>query len=68
MFQNKALAFERPEMRDRRLSTKSKLKWGQIQNQAQEDSICDIASSADNIGPKTTRSPMLIEHRSSHLN
>jgi hypothetical protein len=31
-FQNKALASERTEMRDRRLSTKGKLKLGQIQN------------------------------------
>jgi hypothetical protein len=38
-FQNKALAFEKPEMRDRRLSTKAKFKRGQIQNRAQEDSI-----------------------------
>jgi hypothetical protein len=38
-FQNKALASERPEMRDRRLSTKVKLKGGQMQNRAQEDSI-----------------------------
>jgi hypothetical protein len=39
MFQNKELASERTEMRDRRLSTKAKLKGGQMQNQAQEDSI-----------------------------
>jgi hypothetical protein len=30
MFQNKAPASERPEMRDRRLSTKMKLKGGQM--------------------------------------
>jgi hypothetical protein len=29
-FQNKALASERPEMRDRKLSTKAKLKGGQM--------------------------------------
>jgi hypothetical protein len=38
-FQNNALASERPEMRDKRLSTKAKLKGGQMQNRAQEDSI-----------------------------
>jgi hypothetical protein len=38
-FENKALASERPEMRDRRLSTKAKLKGCQMQNRAQEDSI-----------------------------
>jgi hypothetical protein len=37
--QNKALAFKKPKMKDRRLSTKAKLKGGQIQNRAQEDSI-----------------------------
>jgi hypothetical protein len=31
-FQNKALAFKRPEMRDRRLLTKMKLKGGEVQN------------------------------------
>jgi hypothetical protein len=38
-FQNKALAFKRPKMRDRGISTKTKLKGGQMQNLAQEDSI-----------------------------
>jgi hypothetical protein len=38
-FQNKAFASKRPEMRDRRLVTKVKLKGSQVQNQAQEDSI-----------------------------
>jgi hypothetical protein len=55
-------------MRDRRLATKAKLKRSQMQNQAREDSIRNIASSADSIGPKAPRSPMLIEHRPSHLN
>jgi hypothetical protein len=30
--------------------------------------IRDIARSADSIGPKASRSPMLIEHRPNHLN
>jgi hypothetical protein len=68
MFQNKAFASKRPEVRDRRLVTKAKLKGGQIQNQAQEDPIRDIASGANSIGPKAPMSPMLIEHRPSHLN
>jgi hypothetical protein len=38
-FQNKALATERPEMRDRWLASKAKLKGGQMQNQVQEDPI-----------------------------
>jgi hypothetical protein len=67
-FQNKAFASKRPEVRDRRLATKAKLKWGQMQNRAQEDPIRDIASGANSIGPKVARSPMLIEHRPSHLN
>jgi hypothetical protein len=37
--QNKALAFERLEMRDKRLLTKAKLKGGQMQNRAYEDLI-----------------------------
>jgi hypothetical protein len=55
-------------MRDKRLATKAKLKEGQMQNRAQEDLIRDIVCSANSIGPKAPRSPMLIEHRPSHLN
>jgi hypothetical protein len=55
-------------MRDRRLTTKAKLKGGQMQNRVQEDSIRNIASGANSIGLKVPRSPMLIEHHSSHLN
>jgi hypothetical protein len=68
LFQNKAFAFKWPMMRDRRLTTKPKLKGSQVQNQAQEDSIRDIIRSANSIGPKAPRSPMLIEHHPSHLN
>jgi hypothetical protein len=39
MLQDKAFATKRPEMRDRRLATKAKLKGGQMQNRAQEDPI-----------------------------
>jgi hypothetical protein len=67
-FLNKAFASKRPEVRDRRFATKAKLKWGQMQNRVQEDPIRDIASSTNSIGPKAPRSPMLIEHRPSHLN
>jgi hypothetical protein len=67
-FQNKAFASKRPEVRDRRLATKTKLKGGQMQNRAQEDPIRNIASGANSIGPKAPRSPMLIEHHPSHLN
>jgi hypothetical protein len=67
-FQNKAFTSKRPEVRDKRLATKAKLKGGQMQNRAQEDSIRNIASSANSIGPKAPRSPMLIEHHPSHLN
>jgi hypothetical protein len=66
--QDKALATNRPEMRDRRLASKTKLKGGQMQNQVQEDSIGDIAGSADSIGPKVYRSPVLIKHYPSYLN
>jgi hypothetical protein len=67
-FQNKAFASKRSEVRDRRLATKAKLNWGQMQNRAQQDSIRNIASSANSIIPKVPRSPMLIEHRPNHLN
>jgi hypothetical protein len=67
-FSNKAFASKRPEMRDRWLASKSKIKGGQMQNRAQEDSFRNIASSANSIGPKVPRSPMLIEHHPSHLN
>jgi hypothetical protein len=67
-FQDKAFAPKRLEMKYKRLTTKVKLKGSQMQNPAQEDSIRDIACSADIISPKAPRSPMLIEHRPSHLN
>jgi hypothetical protein len=55
-------------VRDRRLSTKSKLKGGQMQNRVQEDPIRNIASGANGISPKAPKSPILIEYRPSHLN
>jgi hypothetical protein len=67
-FQNKAFASKRLEVRDRRLSTKSKLKGGQMQNREQEDPIRNIASGANSIGPKASKSSMLIEHHPIHLN
>jgi hypothetical protein len=66
--QDKALATKRPEMRDGLLASKAKLKRSQVQDQAQEDSIGDIACSADSIGPRASRSPILIKHCPSHLN
>jgi hypothetical protein len=66
--QDKALATKRPKIRDGRLVSKAKLKGGQMQNRAQEDSIGDIVSSDDSISPKASRGPMLIEHCPNHLN
>jgi hypothetical protein len=68
IFQNKTFASKRPEMRDRRLATKAKLKGGQMQNRVQKDRIRNIASVVNSIGPKAPRSPMLIEYRPNHLN
>jgi hypothetical protein len=65
---DKALAANRLEMRDKRLASKTKLKGGQMQNRAQEDSIGDIAGSADSIDPKAYRSPVLIKHCPIYLN
>jgi hypothetical protein len=56
------------EMRDGQLASKAKLKESQMLNRMQEDSIRDIASSADSISLKASRSPILIEHHPSHLN
>jgi hypothetical protein len=67
-FQNKAFASKWPEVRDRRLATKAKLKGSQMQNRAQEDPIRNIAIGANSIGPKAPRSHVLIEHSPSHLN
>jgi hypothetical protein len=67
-FQNKAFASKWPKVRERRLATKANLKGSQMKNRAQEDSIRNIASGANSISPKAPRSPMLIEHRPSHLN
>jgi hypothetical protein len=39
-----------------------------MQNRVQEDLIRDIACGADSIGPKESKSPILIEHHPSHLN
>jgi hypothetical protein len=61
--QDKALAARRLEMRDGWLASKAKLKGGQIQNQAPKNSIGDITYNDDSIGPKASRSHMLIEHR-----
>jgi hypothetical protein len=55
-------------MRDGHLVSKVKLKESQMQDQAQDDSIREIACSADSIGPKASRSHVLIEHHSNHLN
>jgi hypothetical protein len=55
-------------MRDGSVATKAKLIGSLMQNRAQEDLIRNIASSANSIGQKAHRSPMLIEHRHSHLN
>jgi hypothetical protein len=55
-------------VRDRRLAAKEKLKEGQMQNRAQEDSIRNIAGGANSISPEAPRSPMLIVHHPSHLN
>jgi hypothetical protein len=68
MFQNKAFASKRPEVRDKWIATKAKLKGGRMQNRAQEDPIRNIASGANSIGPKAPRRPMLIEHHPNHLN
>jgi hypothetical protein len=43
-------------MSDKRLETKAKLKGDQMQNRVREDSIWDIASSADSIDTKAPRS------------
>jgi hypothetical protein len=67
-FQNKAFTSKRTKVRDRRLAIKAKLKGGQMQNRAQEDSIRNIASGANSFGPKTYRSLMLNKHRPSHFN
>jgi hypothetical protein len=55
-------------MRDGMLATKANLKGSQMQNQAHEDSIRNIASSTDSIIPKELRSLTLIEHHPSYLN
>jgi hypothetical protein len=66
--QDKGLETKRPEMRDRWLASKAKLNGGQIQDQAQENLNGDITCSTDSIGPKASRSLMLIEHHPCHLN
>jgi hypothetical protein len=67
-FKHKAFVSKRSEMRDRRFASKAKLKGGQMQDRAQKNLIRNIACSTDSINPKASRSPILIEHRPSHLN
>jgi hypothetical protein len=52
IFQDNALATKTSEMRDRQLASKANLKGGQIQDQAQENSIGDITCNADSISQK----------------
>jgi hypothetical protein len=68
MLEDKALATKGPKMRDGRVAFKAKHKGGQIQDRVQKNLVGDTTCSDDSIGPKASRSLMLIEHRLCDLN
>src|SRR5579859_2883416 len=68
LLQNEALATENSKMVDFWSLAHHKLIRGLFHESSQEDSICNIASSVNSLGPISPRSPMLIEHHPGHLN
>src|SRR6185437_14890110 len=67
-FQHKTLATENSEMVNMGLASKSQLIRGLVHESTQENTIGHITSGVNRHSPVLSRSPMLIEHRSSHLN
>jgi hypothetical protein len=68
LFKHKAFAVKYPEMANIGWTSKSQLIRSLVQESLKKDVIGYMTSSVDRFSPKLSRSPMLIEHRPSHLN
>jgi hypothetical protein len=68
MFQHKASAAKHPEMANIGCPSKSQLIRSLVHKSTKKYAIGHMADNVDRFGPKSPRSPMLIEHHSSHLN
>ena len=67
LLQNKASATKSTQVGYPGLSTKPLLIRSFLHERAKENAVGDIVCGVDRFGPKTPRSPMLIEHRPGHL-
>ena len=67
-FQHKTPATENYEMVNTGLASKSQLIRSFVHESTQENVVGHITSGIDRLSPVLSRSPMLIEHRPSHLN
>src|SRR6185503_11743872 len=68
VLQHKAPAAENSEMINTGLASKSQLIRSLVHESTQENTIGHITSGVNRLSPVLSRSPMLIEHRPSHLN
>jgi hypothetical protein len=68
LFEHKAFAVKYPEMANIGWTSKSQLIRSLVQESLKKDAIGYMTSSVDRFSPKLSRSPMLNEHRPSHLN
>ena len=68
LFQDEAFASKHLEVTYRQWSSESQLIRSLLHESLKENAIGDMASCVDRLGPISPRSPVLIEHRPSHLN
>src|SRR6185503_2888546 len=67
-FQHKTPATENSEMVNTGLASKSQLIRSLVHESTQGNAVGHITSGIDCLSPVLSRSPMLVEHRPSHLN
>jgi hypothetical protein len=67
LFENEAPTTKSPEMAQSKCSPVHKLIARLVQEGPQKNSVPNMASGIHRFHPKSPRSPMLIEHRPSHL-
>ena len=68
LFQNEALASKYSKVAYLGWSSESQLIRSLLHESSKENAIGNMARGVDRFGPISPRSPMLIEHRPSHLN
>ena len=68
LFQDEAFAPKHPEVTYLGWSYESQLIRSLLHEWSKENAIRDMASSVDRLSPISPTSPVLIEHRPSHLN